>query len=115
MTAGIHTITVTAPGADGPNVDQLRISAEPQVPGDPDADIEIRSLDAAFFDDRLHFSWLENDNAVTSKDGNAVGPRDYKESAEVEISNSGTNDLVFSSADHHRPRSSSPILRSSTG
>ena len=94
LTAGVHTISVTAPGANGPNVDQLRITqgtVEPAIPGDPDADIEIRSQDPAFFDDRLHFSWLDNDSG-SSPD------RQFKETASVQISSSGTSDLVFEDA-----------------
>ena len=92
LAAGVHTITVTAPGANGPNVDQLRITSEPTLMGDPDADIAIRSLDPTYFDDRLHFSWIDNPAVGESSD------RDFKENAFVEISNSGTADLVFSSA-----------------
>ncbi len=50
--------------------------------GNPNADIEIQSLDPTFFDNRLHFSWVEN------SDG-----RDFKENAFVRVSNSGTEAL----------------------
>ncbi len=177
LTAGVHQITVTAPGAVGPNVDQLRITSQPLVDpgdltadeggdlaialldatdpqavafqvtgldddietvkiafnsgdpvevtvdengqfiadvgldlgavdavltvtddagnsasadvafavapdGDPNADIEVQSLDPAFFDNRLHFSFVQN------SDG-----RLFKDSATVQLSNSGSEVL----------------------
>jgi hypothetical protein len=96
LDAGVHTITVTAPGANGPNVDQFRITQSPAQPGDPDADIEVASLDPTFFENRLHFSWIDDPS-------DSAGPRDFKESAQVEISNSGTAELVFRSADISGP------------
>ena len=50
--------------------------------GNENADIEVQSLDPTFFDNRLQFSWVEN------SDG-----RDFKESAQFEITNTGTEPL----------------------
>ena len=92
LLAGVHTVTVTAPGGIGPDVDQLRITTEPGLPGDPDADIAVRSLDPAYFDDRLHFSWIDDPAAGETT------ARDVKENAFVEIANTGSADLVIDGA-----------------
>ena len=73
-----NTKTVTAEFAVAPD-------------GDADADIAVQSLDAAFFDDRLHFSFLQNDSGSNPD-------RSFKDSAVVRISNTGTADLDFASA-----------------
>ncbi|WP_346797114.1 carbohydrate-binding protein [Halomonas sp. Bachu 37] len=80
--------------ADGANeIDYLDVSS---APGDPDADIAIQSNDAAYFSDRLHFSYLENNSASSPN-------RDYKEDATVTISNTGTNELTFIDVDLDGP------------
>jgi len=84
-------VVSTADGVD--EIDYLDISP---APGDPDADIGIQSNDAAYYSDRLHFSYLENDSASNPN-------RDYKEDATVTISNTGTNELVFIDADLDGP------------
>ncbi|PKP66300.1 MAG: hypothetical protein CVT86_03010, partial [Alphaproteobacteria bacterium HGW-Alphaproteobacteria-8] len=84
LAAGVNyqlRVVSSAPGAAA--IDYLDVQP---APGDPDADIEIRSLDPAYFDNRLHFSWLDNDS-VSNPD------RAFKENAAVEISNSGANPL----------------------
>ncbi|EYD75949.1 hypothetical protein Rumeso_02378 [Rubellimicrobium mesophilum DSM 19309] len=58
--------------------------------GDPNADIAVKSKDAAFYADRLHFNWIDNPESVTPGT-----PRDYKDSAVVTISNTGTAPLQF--------------------
>lgn len=57
--------------------------------GNPDADIGIQSLDPGFYSDRLHFSFLEN----PAEGGDSA--RDFKDLAQVEISNTGTENLEF--------------------
>jgi len=84
-------VVSTADGVD--EIDYLDISP---APGDPDADIGIQSNDAAYYSDRLHFSYLENDSASNPN-------RDYKEDATVTISNTGTNALTFVDADLDGP------------
>ncbi|WP_430468649.1 carbohydrate-binding protein [Vreelandella titanicae] len=84
-------VVSTADGVD--EIDYLDISP---APGDPDAGIGIQSNDAAYYSDRLHFSYLENDSASNPN-------RDYKEDATVTISNTGTNELVFIDADLDGP------------
>lgn len=77
-------IVSDAPGANG--LDYLDIGP---APGNANADIEILSLDAAYLTNRLHFSYLENPDAV-----NPDAPdRDFKDSGTVRISNSGTETL----------------------
>jgi len=189
LTAGTHTIAVTAPAANGPNVDYLRISQSPltepldlsadegdpltltvvdqtdasavvfQVAGDdddiesfavsingadaiavtpddngqftldtgitfgqvnaeltvtddadntaeadvdfavapdgnPNADIAVQSLDPTFFDDRLHFSFIQN---PTENDGNGAD-RSFKDTGTVRLTNTGTETLEFADA-----------------
>ncbi|CAM0554349.1 hypothetical protein EHLJMEHL_04445 [Vreelandella titanicae] len=84
-------VVSTADGVD--EIDYLDISP---APGNPDADIGIQSNDAAYYSDRLHFSYLENDSASNPN-------RDYKEDATVTISNTGTNELVFIDTDLDGP------------
>lgn len=70
-------------GAD--ELDYLDIT---KAPTDPNADIAVQSLDATYFDNRLHFSYLENpvQNGFS---------RDYKSSGQVQITNTGTEPLSF--------------------
>ncbi|QJF50330.1 carbohydrate-binding protein [Roseobacter ponti] len=65
---------------------EVEVTIAPE--GNPNADIGVQSLDAAFFSDRLHFSYLENNTAVTTA-------RDFKDSATVRIENTGSEDLEF--------------------
>ncbi|WP_265502024.1 carbohydrate-binding protein [Paracoccus beibuensis] len=75
-----------APGAS--QIDYLDISPSG---GNPNASIAVASLDPAFFDDRLHFSYLENpvQDGVT---------RDYKDAGTIRISNTGTEPLSIEEA-----------------
>ncbi|PKP66176.1 MAG: hypothetical protein CVT86_03020 [Alphaproteobacteria bacterium HGW-Alphaproteobacteria-8] len=92
----MNTIAISVPNGDGVNLDQLRVATAPTLVDDPitgdppagDAQIAIQSLDPAYFDDRLHFSWLDN-NSASAKD------RDYKESGTVKIGNEGSDPLVL--------------------
>ncbi|MBT2774510.1 carbohydrate-binding protein, partial [Halomonas sp. ISL-60] len=94
LQAGVNYNLRVVSSADGVNeIDYLDISP---APGDPDADIGIQSNDAAYFSDRLHFSYLENNSASNPN-------RDYKEDATVTISNTGTNTLVIIDADLDGP------------
>ncbi|WNL37791.1 carbohydrate-binding protein [Halomonas sp. PAMB 3232] len=60
------------------------------------ADLVIESGDAAYFSDRLHFNYLENNSASNPN-------RDFKESATVTLSNTGSEDLVILDADIDGP------------
>ena len=85
LQAGVEyklTVQSDAPGANDLDYLDVRVA-----PGDENADIEVQSLDPAFFDNRLHFSWI--DNPATAKQPD----RDFKENATVQISNSGTAPL----------------------
>ncbi|WP_052384029.1 carbohydrate-binding protein [Litchfieldella xinjiangensis] len=94
LQAGIQYNLRVVSQADGANeIDYLDLSP---APGDPDADIGIESGDAAYFSDRLHFNYLEN-NSASNPD------RDYKESGTVVISNTGTSELSFIDADVEGP------------
>ncbi|WP_353475011.1 CBM35 domain-containing protein [Salipiger sp. H15] len=85
LAAGVqYKLTVISDAAGASALDYLDVRP---APGNDNADIEIRSNDPAYFDNRLHFSWIDDPDAV------AGTPRDYKESATVTISNSGTEPL----------------------
>ncbi len=93
LTAGVHTLTITAPAASGPNVDQLRITQSPVTPvepGNPNAEFEVESLDPTFFENRLQYSYLEN----PSVGGSA---RDFKDEGTVRLHNTGTEELEIRS------------------
>ncbi|MGM0858281.1 MAG: carbohydrate-binding protein [Pseudomonadota bacterium] len=81
----------TADGAD--ELDYLDVSP---LSGDEGADLVVESGDAAYYSDRLHFSYLEN-NSASNDD------RDFKESATVTISNTGTSELAILDADIDGP------------
>ncbi|ERL53218.1 carbohydrate-binding protein [Halomonas huangheensis] len=76
-------VVSAADGAD--DIDYLDITP---IAGNDNADIDVQSGDPAYFSNRLHFSYLE-DNGVSNPD------RDFKESATVTISNSGSETLEF--------------------
>ncbi|SDE30434.1 Carbohydrate binding module (family 35) [Paracoccus isoporae] len=79
-------IVSDAPGASA--LDYLDVTA---AGGNANADIEVVSSDPTYFDNRLHFSYIENpvQNGET---------RDYKDSGVVRISNSGSEDLTINDA-----------------
>ena len=90
LQAGVQyklTVNSDQPGANA--LDYLDVRA---APGDPNADIGIESQDPAYYDNRLHFSWLDNNNGSANN-------RDFKENAFVEISNTGSSTLEFFDAD----------------
>ncbi|WP_386081905.1 carbohydrate-binding protein [Vreelandella sp. F11] len=84
-------VVSTADGAD--ELDYLDVTP---VLGNDNADIAIQSGDAAYYSDRLHFSYLEN-NSASNPD------RDFKESATVTISNTGSETLEILDADIDGP------------
>ncbi len=84
-------VASTAPGADA--IDYLDIRP---MPADPNADIAVQSLDPAYFDNRLHFNYLQNPNS--SNPG-----RDFKESGTVRITNTGTAPLSVLDAEVNGP------------
>ncbi|MDQ7734296.1 carbohydrate-binding protein [Halomonas sp. SpR1] len=84
-------VVSTADGAD--ELDYLDVTP---VSGNDNADIAIQSGDAAYYSDRLHFSYLEN-NSASNPD------RDFKESATVTISNTGSEALEILDADIDGP------------
>ena len=90
LQAGVQyklTVNSDQPGANA--LDYLDVRA---APGDPNADIGIESQDPAYYDNRLHFSWLDNNSGSADN-------RDFKENAFVEISNTGSSTLEFFDAD----------------
>ncbi|MGM0560076.1 MAG: carbohydrate-binding protein [Pseudomonadota bacterium] len=84
-------IVSDAPGANG--LDYLDIQP---APGNANADIEVQSLDPAYLDNRLHFSYLENPNG-------SAPDRDFKDSGTVRISNSGSETLDILEAELSGP------------
>jgi VCBS repeat-containing protein len=76
--------------SDQPGANALDYLDVRKAPSDPDADIAIQSLDPAYFDNRLHFSYIENPNSVPAS---LNAPRDFKETGTVRISNTGTTPL----------------------
>ncbi|ANT62899.1 hypothetical protein AYJ57_20665 (plasmid) [Salipiger sp. CCB-MM3] len=85
LLAGVQyklTVVSDQPGAS--DIDYLDVRP---APGNDNADIELQSADPAFYSDRLHFSWIDNPASSASSD------RDFKESATVMVSNSGTEAL----------------------
>ena len=75
-----------APGASA--IDYLDVR---RAPGNANADIAVQSLDPAFLDNRLHFSFLENPDGVAPDDPD----RDFKDTGTVRISNTGTEALTL--------------------
>jgi hypothetical protein len=69
-----------------------------RAPSNPNADIEVQSLDPAFLDNRLHFSFIEDPDAVQPG-----APRDFKDSGTVRISNTGTEALTFTDTELSGP------------
>ncbi|WP_118136145.1 carbohydrate-binding protein [Oceanicella sp. SM1341] len=93
LQAGVEyrvTVISDAPGASA--LDYLDVRA---VAGAENAEVEVQSLDPAFFDDRLHFSYIENP-AEADGSGN---DREFKSSGQVQISNTGTEPLEILDAD----------------
>ena len=80
----------TAPGANA--LDYLDVR---RAPGNPNADIAVQSLDPAFHDNRLHFSYLEDPDAIAPDDAD----RDFKDSGTVRITNTGTETLTLTDHD----------------
>ncbi|MBE9638466.1 carbohydrate-binding protein [Salipiger mangrovisoli] len=86
LVAGVqYKLTVISDQSGANALDYLDVRP---APGNDNADIEIQSNDPAYFDNRLHFSWIDNPTAVEPD-----SPRAYKESATVTISNSGSETL----------------------
>ncbi len=73
-------IVSEGPGAD--QLDYLDVRTAPEMA--PVA--AIRGTDPVFFEDRLHFSWIDNNSR-------AAPNRDYKENGFVEIANNGKSPL----------------------
>lgn len=81
------TVATTLPGAD--ELDYLDVRSV----GSATANIVAKSQDPAYFADRLQFNWLEDPVAK------AESPREYKDTAVVRISNTGTTPLQILDAD----------------
>ncbi|GED21755.1 carbohydrate-binding protein [Halomonas halmophila] len=84
LQAGVEYNLRAVAGADG--ADDLDYLDVTPLAGNDNADIAVESGDAAYYSDRLHFSYLENNSAVNDD-------RDFKESATVTISNTGSEAL----------------------
>ncbi|UZH10620.1 MULTISPECIES: carbohydrate-binding protein [unclassified Halomonas] len=94
LEAGVEYNLRVVSSADG--ADELDYLDVTPVSGNDNADIAIQSGDAAYYSDRLHFSYLEN-NSASNPD------RDFKESATVTISNTGSETLEILDADIDGP------------
>lgn len=92
LAAGSNTITVTAPDGVGPDIDSLEVPDEP-LSVSSNGDISVVSTDPAYFDDRIAFNYLEDDDVTHPENG----PREYKDSGSVVITNNGTGELAVSS------------------
>jgi hypothetical protein len=77
--------------SDIPGANALDYLDVQRMPSNPNADIVVQSLDPAYFDDRLHFSYIEDPDAVDP----AAPDRDYKDSGTVRITNTGTQALTL--------------------
>ncbi|WP_353981913.1 carbohydrate-binding protein [Salinicola endophyticus] len=93
LTAGSNTIAVTAPKANGPDIDLLRVPDEPLSVA-ADGKISAVSADPAFFSDRLAFNYLEENHAT----GTSPEAREYKDSGTVIVTNHGSGDLTLTGA-----------------
>ena len=80
----------SAPGANA--LDYLDVR---RAPGNPNADIAVQSLDPAYLDNRLHFSYLEDPDSVAPD----AADRDFKDSGTVRITNTGTETLSLTDYD----------------
>lgn len=78
-----YNLRVVSAVAGASDIDYLDVTP---IAGNDNADIEVQSGDPAYYANRLHFSYLE-DNSASNPD------RDFKESATVTISNSGSEAL----------------------
>ncbi len=94
LEAGVEYNLRVVSSADG--ADELDYLDVTPLTGDEGADIGVQSGDAAYYSDRLHFSYLENNSA-------SADDRDFKESATVTISNTGTSELAILDADIDGP------------
>lgn len=94
LQAGVEYNLRAVSSADGADdLDYLDVSP---LTGNDNADIEVQSGDAAYFANRLHFSYLEN-NSASNDD------REFKDSATVTISNSGSEPLEILESDIDGP------------
>ncbi|WP_251978440.1 carbohydrate-binding protein [Salinicola avicenniae] len=89
--AGANAIALTAPNAVGPDLDSLLVANTPSATA-PGGDISVISTDPAYFDDRIAFNYLDDDDATPG-----AGAREYKDSGSVIISNNGSGDLDVAS------------------
>jgi hypothetical protein len=81
-------IVSAAPGASA--LDYLDVRA---APANPNADLAVQSLDPAYLDNRLHFSWIDDPSVPGEAD------RDVKDTATVRLSNTGTATLTVLDAE----------------
>ncbi|MGM8933218.1 carbohydrate-binding protein [Salinicola halophyticus] len=92
LTAGTNSISVTAPNGVGPDIDSLEVPDAP-LAASSSGEISVVSTDPAYFDDRIAFNYLENNEATHPENG----PREYKDSGSVVITNNGTGELAVGS------------------
>ncbi|MGM8933217.1 carbohydrate-binding protein [Salinicola halophyticus] len=88
LSEGSNTIAVTAPNGVGPDIDSLEVPAAP-LAVISNGDISVVSTDPAYFDDRIAFNYLEDNDATSS----SPVAREYKDSGSVIITNNGTGEL----------------------
>ncbi|MDN3523649.1 carbohydrate-binding protein [Halomonas sabkhae] len=84
LQAGVEYNLRAVAGADG--ADDLDYLDVTPLTGNDNADIAVESGDAAYYSDRLHFSYLDNNSA-------SADDRAFKDSATVTIANTGSETL----------------------
>jgi hypothetical protein len=85
---GATTVTIATTDGAGTDTDVINISVNES--GDPDAEISAISRDAGFFEDRLHFNYID------LPDINSSITRTFKSTATLLVSNTGSSPLQIS-------------------
>jgi len=92
LAAGTNSISVTAPNGVGPDIDSLEVPDAP-LAATSNGDISVVSTDPAYFSDRIAFNYLEDDDVTHPENG----PREFRDSGSVIITNNGTGELAVGS------------------
>ena len=89
LRAGANTVTLSAAGRSGPNIDHLAVADAPLL---TDPDLKLVNLDGVPYPDRLVFSHIDD-----------PGGRSFKNTAAVRIQNTGSDDLDLSGLELRGP------------